>query len=190
MSCKRLIAAALIAAAVPGLASAEFNYTNIDLRYVDIEFDNSLVDVDGSGYEIAGSYALNHQFFLFGAYETQDFDFGVDGDQLEAGFGYNHPFGPNLDFIATGSLLRYEISAAGQSFDDDAVAVGAGLRARPASPFEVEAGLKYVNYDDADGDTAFEVLGRWYFMPKMALSLGMDLNDDFDSFRLGFRAEF
>lgn len=190
MSVKPVIGAALVLALAPAWAAAEFNYTNVDLRYVDIELDNGLVDVDGTGYEIAGAYALNDQFFVLGAYESQDFDFGVDGEQIEAGFGYNHPFSANLDFVATGSLLRYEVSAAGQSVDDDAIAVGGGVRARPAEPFEVEAALKYVNYDEAGSDTAIEVLGRWYFMPNMALSVGMDLNDDFDTFRLGLRAEF
>jgi hypothetical protein len=33
-------------------------------------------------------------------------------------------------------------------------------------------------------------MGRYYFKNKLAVSFGTDLNDDADTLRVGFRAEF
>jgi hypothetical protein len=41
--------------ALPSLSQAEFNYTFVDLSYVDIEFDVGPGSIDGDGLAVSGA---------------------------------------------------------------------------------------------------------------------------------------
>ena len=174
---------ALVAAFVPGVVLADMNYTNFEIDYLDLDADSG---VNGDGFQIGGSYELNDSFHLFGSWQDQSFDGGFDGNTLEVGAGWSHAFTDTLDFVGTLSLLDTEI----EDFSDDGLALGGGIRSRLGESFELEAGLKYVDFDESGSDTGISVGGHYYFNDSMALGASLDSNDNADTLRLGFRWEF
>lgn len=184
------IAPALLLALLPALGHAQMNYTSVEINFVDIDLGNDFLDVNGDGFELYGSYALSENWFVFGQYQNQDFDFGADGSSLEVGAGYHLPLAENVDFVAAAAVVDAEVSRGPVSADDQGIAIRAGARAHLGRAFEVEGGFEYVNFDEADSDTAWVVRGRYYFTRRLAVTAGTDLSDHADTFRLGFRVEF
>jgi hypothetical protein len=176
------------AAAAPGVSLAELRYTDFEVSLIDVELDGP-GSVDGDGLEIAGSYELNERLFLFGDWQEQDLDFGIDGRAIEIGAGLHHALNPSLDFVGTVSYVDQEVEFQGFSGDDSGLALGGGVRSRIDS-FELEAMLKLVDFDDSGSDTGVLLGGRYYFTDTMAVSVGMDMTDNADTMRVGFRAEF
>lgn len=180
---------AVMAAFAPNLVLAEMNYTNFEVSLIDVEVDQG-INVDGDGFALAGSYELNDQIHLFGEWQDQSLDFGIDGRSLELGAAYSHGFSEKLDFIGSLSYVDAEYKSGNQTADDDGLALGGGVRARLTDSVELDAGLKYVDFDNAGGDTGVSVGGRYYFNDSMALGAHADFNDNADTIRLGFRWEF
>ncbi len=183
---------------IPGIALAEFVYTGVEVGLVDVEYDTGAGTLDGDGYRFAGSWELNERWFMHGEYEDRDFDsilgIGIGGSHLELGAGYAHSFSDSLDFVGTASWVNEEVDVAVPGFgsvgvDSDGIALGGGIRARVAQSFELGAMLQWVDLDQGS-DTGVELLGRYFFTPQFALTLATDINDDFDTLTLGFRAEF
>jgi opacity protein-like surface antigen len=174
--------AAIAALCAPSALLADMNYTNFEVDYLDLDGDGG---VNGDGFQIGGSWELNDQFHLFGSWQDQSFDGGFDGETLELGGGWSHEFSDTLDFVGTLSFLDAEI----ESFSDDGLALGGGIRSRLGESFELDAGLKYVDFDSGS-DTGIELGGRYYFNDSMALGASLDSYDNADTLRLGFRWEF
>jgi hypothetical protein len=179
----------LLVALVPGAALAEFTYNNVEVSLIDVELDGP-ANVDGDGFEVAGSYDLNDRLFLFGEWQDQSLDLGIDGRSLELGAGLKHEINPDLDFVGTLSFVDTQLELGGQSADDDGLALGAGVRSRLGDSFELDALVRYVDFDESGGDTGFAVTGRYYFTRSLAVTFGTDMNDNVDTLRVGFRAEF
>jgi hypothetical protein len=175
--------AAIAALCAPSALLADMNYTNFEIDYLDLDADSG---VNGDGFEIGGSWELNDQFHLFGSWADQSYDGGADGETLEVGAGWSHGFSDTLDFVGTLSLVDAEV----ESFSDDGLALGGGIRSRLGESFELDAGLKYVDLDESGSDTGIIVGGRYYFNDSMALGASLDSYDDADTLRLGFRWEF
>ena len=74
--------------------------------------------------------------------------------------------------------------------DVQPLGLGAGIRSRLADSFELDAMLRYVDFDNAGSDTGVVLTGRYYFNKTMAVTVGTDMTDDLDTLRVGFRAEF
>ena len=176
---------------VPGLAMAEFSYTTLQFDFIDVEFDAGPGSVDGDGYRFSGMYQMNPNAFLHGSLEEHDYGFGIDGDMIEFGAGYRHGLSSDLDLVATASYVNAEIGVGGLgSVDDDGLGLGGGVRAQIAPSFQVEAMLTYVNMDNGGSDTGVDLLGRYYFNDRYALTLATTFDDNVDTLSLGFRAEF
>ena len=186
---RTVLVGAVLAALAPSLLLAEMNYTNFEVSVLDVELDNN-ANVEGDGFELAGSYELNDSIFLFGEWQDQSLDFGIDGRSVEVGGGWTHGFSDTLDFLGTLSYVDAEVKLGSATADDDGLALGGGIRSKVGDSFEVDAGLKYVDFDNAGGDTGFSVGGRYYFNTSMALGASADFNDNADTLRFGFRWEF
>jgi opacity protein-like surface antigen len=187
---KRLaLTASLLLAVAPAAVFAEMSYSNVELKYLDLSLNDSFVNVNGDGFALDGSYELNSKVFLLGEWQDQSYDFGVDGRQYELGAGFHHAINSTLDFVGTLSYLDAKVSAGSFSESDDGFGLGGGIRARLGKDFELDAGLKYVDFGSGS-DTGLHVSGRWYFKKAMALSFGTDSTDNADVWHVGFRAEF
>jgi hypothetical protein len=181
----------LLAAALPGAALAELHYSTFEARLLDVDVDvGAGGDVSGDGFSVAGSYEIAASLFLFGEWQDQSFDFGVDGTGLELGLGYKHEIKPDFDFVGTLSLVDQELELGSFSADDDGLALGGGIRTKLAESFELDAMLRYVDMDEAGSDTGVRLDLRYYFADKLGVSFGVDTNDNADTLHVGFRAEF
>ena len=137
----------LLVAATPGISLAEFTYSNVEVSFVDVELDGP-ANVDGDGFEIAGTYDLSGRLFLFGEWQEQNLDFGIDGRSVELGAGMRHEINPDLDLVGTLSYIDTEVDLGNFSADDDGLALGGGIRTRIAESFELDALLRYVDFDE------------------------------------------
>lgn len=180
---------AALAALVPNVLLADMNYTNLEVSLLDVEQDAGF-NVDGDGFELAGSYELSDRIFLFGEWQDHSLDQGVDGRSIELGAGLTHGFSDRLDFVASLSYVDAEVKVGNFTADDDGLALGGGIRSRVADAVELDAGLKYVDFDNGGGDTGVSIGGRYYFNNSMALGASADFNDNVDAIRIGFRWEF
>lgn len=185
---RTILFSSLLAAMGPGVALAEFTYSNVEVSFIDVELDGA-ANVEGDGFEIAGSYDLSNRLFLFGEWQDQSFDFDIDGRSLELGAGLKHEINPDLDFVGTLSFMDIELDTGFGSAEDDGLALGGGIRSRLGDSFELDAMLRYIDLDQ-DSDTGFSLGGRYYFSQNLALSFGTDMHDNADTLRVGFRAEF
>lgn len=174
----------------PAAAFADMSYSNVELKYLNLSLNDSVVDVNGDGYALAGSYALGDKMFLLGEWQEQSYDFGIDGHQYEIGAGFHHALSSTLDFVGTLSYLDSKVDVGPFNANDDGFGLGAGIRTRLGKDFELDASLKYVDFDKSGSDTGLSANGRWYFKKSMALSFGIDNTDNVDAWHLGFRAEF
>jgi hypothetical protein len=179
----------MAALAAPSLALADMNYSKFEISVLDVEVAQGL-DVDGDGFELGGSFELSDSIHLFGSWQDQSLDFGIDGRSLEIGGGWSHSASDKLDFVGTLSYVDAELKQGSFTADDDGLALGGGIRTRLGDSFELDAGLKYVDFDQAGSDTGFNVGGHYYFNDSMALGATADFNDNADTLRVGFRWEF
>ena len=146
--------------------------------------------VDGDGFALEGSYELNDRFHLFGEWQDQSLDFGIDGRSLELGGGYTHSFSDKLDFVGTLSYVDAEVKDGSLTADDDGLGIGGGIRSRIAESVELDASLQLVDFDESGSDTGYSVGGRYYFNDSMAIGASVDFTDNTDTLRVGFRWEF
>lgn len=186
---RSLLVGSLLAALAPGAAFAEFTYSNVEVNFIDVELDGP-ANVDGDGFEVSGSYDMSERLFLFGEWQDQSFDFGIDGKSLEFGAGLKHQISPDLDFVGTLSFVDTEVEFGGFSAEDDGLALGGGIRSRLGDSFELDAHLRWVDFDESGSDTGIGVTGRYYFTDSLAVTFGTDMFDNADTLRVGFRAEF
>lgn len=179
---------AVMAALTSSSLLAEMNYNNLELSFVDIDLGGSGFNVNGDGFEFSGAYEFNDSLFLFGEWQDQNLDFGVDGRQLELGAGLVHGINDRLDFVGQLSYIDTELKAGNIKVGDDALALSGGIRAMVTDAVQLDAGIKYIDFDNSDTGLSFG--GRYYFNPNMAISAAADFYDNADTLRLGFRWEF
>ena len=116
----------LLALASPALADG-LNYNYLEAGGVNFDLDDDIVDVDGDGFGVGGSFEVGESMFVTAGYSTADFDFDIDLDQLSFGLGVHTPIGDNVDFVGTVSYVSVEASAFGFSEDDERGAARASL---------------------------------------------------------------
>src|SRR5690242_11005610 len=128
INAKTLFCAALLT--LPLAASAE----ELSYRYVDVahfpeaKIDTDAIDVDGDGIQLRGSLPVYQNIFALAEYQSLDLDNGIDASRFMVGVGGHWPIGNNLDLIARGGVVRYEVDAG--RFDDDDTGLFAGVRLR------------------------------------------------------------
>ena len=88
-----------------------FGYNYLQASYGAVSFDDSVIDVDGDGLGISGSYGFHPEFFIAGEYQTADMDFGVDLNILELAVGWHTPLSDQLDFTAQLGFVNAEIES-------------------------------------------------------------------------------
>ena len=97
--------------------AAEFDYNYFSIGYGTTDFDD--INVDGDGFSVEGSYAINNDYHVFGNYESAGLDFGVDATTFSAGMGYNRSMTETVDLVARLSYEYVELDAPGLGDVDD-----------------------------------------------------------------------
>ena len=180
----------LLLLAFSASASAEgFDYNYFQLSYGTIDFDD--INVDGDGFGLAGSYAINPDWHVFADYEAASLDFDIDATTLGAGIGYHTELSPVVDLVASLSYQYVEFDApAVSSIDDNGFGLGVGLRFAASDKFELNAGISYVDLSDSGDDTGFDVGGLYDFTDSFSLGIGGSWSDDVSSYALTGRFYF
>ena len=166
----------------------DFDYSFLSLGYGTTDFDD--VNIDGDGFTLGGSYAINNRYHLFSSYNASDLDFNVDATRFSAGFGYNRGLSDVVDLVAGLSYEYFELEGAGGSIDDSGLGFGVGLRFAANELLELNGGIKHVDLSDSDGDTGFHAGGLYSFTETFSLGLNGNWSDDVSSYTLSGRFYF
>ncbi|MBL8266823.1 MAG: hypothetical protein JNL55_10600, partial [Steroidobacter sp.] len=162
MNAKNLLCAALLT--LPLAAAADdFSYRYVDVaHFPEAEIDANGFDVDGDGIQLRGSLPVYQNIFALAEFQDLDLDNGVDATRLMVGAGGHWSLGKNLDLIARGGVVRYEVDFGRFDDDDTGLFAGVRLRALVAPKIEVEGGVEHLAVDVAgiDGDTYLIGEGR------------------------------
>lgn len=185
----RSILAILVLAFAASASAKDFDYDFFQLSYGNVEYDD--VNVDGDGFGLSGSYAINEDFHVFGGYQAAGLDFGIDATSLGAGLGWHKTLSPVVDLVASVSYQYVELDASGfGSVDDNGLGLGVGLRFAASDLLELNAGINYVDFSDGGGDTGFGAGGLYSFTDAFSLGLSADWSDDASSYTLSGRFYF
>jgi hypothetical protein len=166
-----------------------FAYNYLQASYGAVSFDDSIVDVDGDGLGISGSYGFHPDFYLTGEYQTADMDFGVDLNILELAVGYHTPLSEQLDFTAQFGYVDAEVESGFGSADDDGFMIGAGLRGALTDTVELNGGIDYIDFDNGSETRAN---AGFLFSLTETLTVGAEASfwDDINVYQLNLRFDF
>lgn len=181
MNVTSLIGAAIFALPLAASAAENFSYRYVDVaRYMEAEIDSDFVDVDGDGIQLRGSMPVYQNFFALAEYESLDLDGGVDTTRFLIGAGGHWALGNNLDFVARGGFVSYEVDYGRFDDDDTGLFIGARVRTIVAPKVEVEVGVEHFEFDVAglDGDTYVIGEGRYNFTPQWSAGAIITLGGD------------
>jgi hypothetical protein len=183
---------AALAAALPLASHADvMDYSYAELGYVDADFDADAfdTDVDGDGFALRGSLAVNPNFFVFAGYQDLDFDFDVDASLLEVGGGGHWPLSDKIDIIGKLGIVKAEVDVGRFNDDDDGFLLGARVRGVVAPKFELEGGFDYRDLDIGD-ETTIVLEGRYFFIDQLAGGVSVAIGDDNTALGLNVRWTF
>jgi outer membrane protein with beta-barrel domain len=183
---------AALAAALPLASHADvMDYSYAELGYIDADFDADAfdTDVDGNGFGLRGSLAVNPNFFVFAGYQDLDFDFDVDASLLEVGGGAHWPLSDKIDIIGKLGIVKAEVDVGRFNDDDDGFLLGARVRGVVAPKFELEGGFDYRDLDIGD-ETTIVLEGRYFFIDQLAGGVSVSIGDDNTALGLNVRWTF
>ncbi len=169
-------------------SAQEFGYNYLQASYGAVSFDDSVIDVDGDGLGISGSYGFHPEFYLAGEYQTADMDFGVDLNILELAVGWHTPLSDRLDFTAQLGFVNAEVESGFGSADEDGYMVGAGLRGQLTDAVELNGGIDYIDFDDSET----RAYAGFLFSLTEQMTVGAEANfwDDINVYQLNLRFDF
>jgi opacity protein-like surface antigen len=193
-SLTRLLAVAItLAPLAAGAQSAgsSISYSFADLAYVTTDVDGVSKDLDG--WLLRGSFEPVENLFVYGRYADQSVSFAggdVDTQTWALGVGYAFPLADRVDLYGKAGYINADGSAGPIDLNDDGYEIGAGLRARPLDPLELEGSVTYQDLSDAGDDTVLGIGARWYIADQFAMGLEGEFSDDADTYGIGFRWAF
>ena len=169
-------------------ASAEFNYTYLEVSYDEHDFDLGNASVDGDGITLSGSFELTDDWHIYTSYSQADLDFGIDVDTWAVGAGYVYPLKDGIDLYGRVLYVDQNVDAGPANADDDGLAVQGRIRARINDQFELEGGLQYV--DVSDSDISVQGSARYNFSDQFSAGIGITLAGDTDGININARYSF
>lgn len=192
MNAKKLICAAVLALPLTAMAD-ELSYRYVDVaHFPEAEIDADGFDVDGDGLQLRGSLPVYQNIFALTEFQDLSLDGGVDVTRLMVGAGGHWSLGNNLDLIARGGVVQFEVDAG--PFDDDDTGLFAGVRLRTiiAPKIELEGGVEHQAVDVAniDGDTYLIGEGRYNFTSQFSAGVLITLGGDVSVFGAQGRFSF
>lgn len=189
---KNILATAVVAASVAAPAMAQtsdalpsnFSYNYVEVDYVDMDSDLDGLRILGS-FDVHSNVSVIGNLGLFGRK-------GVDVTNLTVGAAFHMgiPEVTNLDIRAHAELefVDLDFSCSGCGSDDDrGLRIGAEVRFKPIDVLEVYGDLTYKTVYDNDMILSGGV--RFYVVPNIQLTAGLELSDD-DALYIGGRFSF
>ena len=183
-----LLIALFAFSATAGAQGIGYNY--LQGSYGTASIDDPLVNVDGDGFGISGSFAFSDNFHASAEYQTLGMDFGVDLNVLEAAIGYHTSLSEDLDFTAQLGYLNAEVEVPGLvSADEDGLLAGIGLRAALTDRVELYGGIDYIDFD-TDSETRFNAGFLFGITDTITAGAKASIWEDIDIYKLNVRFDF
>lgn len=192
MNATKLICAAVLALPLAAFAD-DFSYRYVDVaHFPEAEIDADGFEEDGDGIQLRGSLPVYQNIFALAEFQDLNLDNGVDATRLMVGAGGHWSMGNNLDLIARGGVVQYEVDFGRFDDDDTGLFASARLRAIVAPKVEVEGGVEHLAVDVAgvDGDTYLIGEGRYNFTPQWSAGVLITLGGDVSVFGAQGRFNF
>ena len=183
MSRSTLVIVLLAFSATAGAQGFDYNY--LQFSYGAVNIDTGVVDVDGDGLGLSGSYGFHPDFYFAGEFQTADMDSGIDLDILELAVGYHTPLSDRLDLTAQFGLVNAEIGSA----DDDGFMVGAGVRGQLTESVELNGGIDYIDVEQLD-ETRVKAGFLFDLTEKLQVGAEASFWDDINVYQLNLRFDF
>lgn len=192
MNAKNLICAAALALPLTSMADT-LSYRYVDVaHFPEAEIDANGFDEDGDGLQLRGSLPVYQNIFALAEFQDLSLDNGIDATRFMVGAGGHWALGGNLDLIARGGVVQYEVDFG--RFDDDDTGLFAGVRLRTivAPKVEIEGGVEHLAVDVAgiDGDTYLIGEGRYNFTSQFSVGALITLGGDVSVFGAQARLNF
>lgn len=184
------IGALMLSSATAMAEGPSYSYIQASYQKVDIDLGAGL-DADGDGFGVAGSVAINDNWFVFAGYASSELESVVDLDQTTLGGGWNSAISETTDWFATLAYIDLGVSARGfGSASDSGFGVSVGLRSMLNPNLELYGSLGYSDLGDG-GDGTAVTAGLWYTVTgNLALGLGLDVSEDVTGYGVGIRLYF
>ncbi len=201
MKGKSLLALAVLAnAGIAAASDLSYNFVQGSYQQTEIDVDGFSLDLDGFG--VTGSAELGDMFFISASFDATSGDetlmdtrFDVDSDTTTLGLGFHSAINDKLDFVAGFAKSSADISVAVDGFgefdgDADAYLYSVGLRGMAAESVELFANAIYVDADEGESDTAFNIGGQYYLTPALSIGMALQSADESDTTSLFARFSF
>jgi hypothetical protein len=172
----------LLAAAVPIAASGEFEYTYVDVDYLNVDPDNGR-SVDGP--RVSGSYALADQIHVVGGFARLT-DGPVRLTETHVALGYNMLIANGTDLVARGGLIRNSVRLRNfGSASENALLLQVGLRSMVTPELELTGFVTHADFDDSF--TSLDLDGVFQFSPMFGMTLGAGFSSERNLYSIGLR---
>jgi hypothetical protein len=189
-----LAAAALIAVAAPGVASAQAT-GYVDASYANISNDNDFGDEDADGWAVGGAVAFD-AYALGVQLDANVSNFSADeGDDTDTWNIGGHVFKRTDTWLLGGVVAYGNVDAGGGDSDFWTVGAEGQYYLERAT---LDAAVTYTSADDADVNiTAVDLGGTYFFTDNFTVNAGVgfaqaenDFGDDADAITGGVGAEY
>lgn len=196
-SAKRSLLAISMLALSTAAFSKEISYDFIQGTYSSITDSTLGVDIDGTGFSVAGSVSISPNIAFTALYGATSFDrfLGIDVDATEMDFGItaHTSIAPNTDVFGSFSVVNGEVEASDGfttiSDDDTGHSIVIGLRHMATNNVEIDVAFAQVDIFD-DTSNALGLGARFYANEKFSVGVGYSTGDDIDTLLLNARVDF
>jgi hypothetical protein len=186
LSALATLAFATATQAAPAAQAANLGYTYVDVGLINTELTNS--SIDGDGLLARGSFAIHESFFLLASLSNISYDDDIDGFAWSFGVGGHMPINNRMDLVGRVAYVDQDLDYPGNgSNSDNGYLLSATLRGFVIDKLELEGGVQHVHLDDAGNDTSLIGEGHYFFTPKIAGGVLIQLGD---SSAFGINARF
>ncbi len=187
---KWLLAGVISSAAVFAQADDHFSFDYVQAGYATLDMNTRAGDPDEyTGFQLAGSYSLNENFFVAGEYNATS-EAGVDVTFSKFGLGYTQSVNDSLAYYTQVSHMITELgSRMAGDFEDKGTQFDVGLRFKMADNFELKGAVEHLR--DADKNRTFFVVGGVFHMSEsFAAFADVKTESDSDMAIIGMRYSF
>lgn len=167
------------------------NYNYVQFGYARTSLDFDTESLDGNGWDLSGSAAINENFHVVAGYNKTGFDFDIDQTVYGIGLGYSKAIADNTDFVATASYLKAKIDlpAGFMSESDDGYGASVGIRSMVSDKVELAGAVDYAKIADSS-DTGFSAEALYHVSDAIAVGLEGAWSDGSSTYGAGFRVYF
>jgi opacity protein-like surface antigen len=173
-----LIAALLAATPFAAMAATAQPVGHLDIYYTDSESEIGGADDDGSGFGARGSAKFADQAFVFGEYQTSNFDnMDSDLDQIRAGLGYVFSQDDSMKLYAKLGFANFQLDGGGFDESESGWTAHGGLAFMLTPAFKLFGELGYLDAGDFGDGLEYTVGVSYAFSTQFGVVANYRVSD-------------